>query len=269
MDEMIIHCDRVPRRHPAPLQVAHVGFLPAKRYRVRHGFRSCNFSLVLAGRGTCAWQGRMHAIQAPCVLAQWPGMACDYGPQGSWDEIFLIYPAAAEAELQRAGFLDKQRPFWHLGGNALHPLVVELQQLATVTPLPADRIDRVCERLVLETLLAAQPSDQPADAIARVRARIEADPLAEHDIARLAAGEGLSLPHFRRLWLRTLGCPPARYLARLRMAAACRLLATSDGTVEKVARAVGFPDPLHFSRRFRALIGEAPSAYRRRYQPEG
>jgi AraC-like DNA-binding protein len=263
---MIIHCDRHPRRHPAALAVAHVGFLPGKRYRVRHGFRSCNFSFILAGRGTFLWQGRQHPVSAPCVLAQWPGLECDYGPQGAWDEIFLIYPAAAQGELERVGFLDRQRPFWHLGANALHPQVAELRQLAMQQPPPVDRLDRVCERLVLESLLAAQPAGQPADAVALVRARIEADPLAEHDVESLARAEGLSLPHFRRLWLRALGCPPARYQARLRMAAACRLLATSEDTVEAVARAVGFPDPLHFSRRFRALVGEAPTAYRRRYR---
>jgi AraC-like DNA-binding protein len=266
MDGMIIHTDRAPRHHPSPLPVAHVGFLPAKRYRVRHGFRSCNFSFILAGQGTFAWQGRTLEVRAPCVLTQRPGVPCDYGPLGTWDELFLIYPAATEPALRACGFIDPDRGLWHLGPNQLHPLILELKRLCGQAPLPADRIDRVCERLVLESLLAAKAPSAPGDAVARIRALVEADCLAEHDFQALAEAEGLSFPHFRRLWRSAVGAPPERFRSGLRIALACRLLVEGEEPISAVARSVGFPDQLHFARRFRQLVGEAPSAYRERYR---
>lgn len=266
MDNLITHLAGVPRHHPAALQVAHVGFLPAKRYRVRHGFRSCNFSLVLAGRGSFVWQGKAIEVRAPCVLTQRPGIPCDYGPEGTWDELFLIYPAASEGAMLRNGFLDDARPLWHLGPNQLHPLLLELRRLCGQAPPPADRIDRVCERLVLESLLAAKPGDAPVDAVARIRALVEADCLREHDFAALAQSEGLSYPHFRRLWRRAVGAPPERFRSGLRIALACRLLVEGEEPIHAIAAAVGFSDPLHFARRFRQVVGETPSAYRARWK---
>jgi AraC-like DNA-binding protein len=264
MDDLIIHLDRQPRRHPAALPVAHVGFLAAKRYRVRHGFRSCNFSVILAGRGDYRWQGRAIEVRAPCVLTQRPGQPCDYGPDGAWDEVF-IHPAASAERLAAMGFMDPARPVWQIGPNQLQPLLHELRRLCAATPPDADRIDRVCERLVLESLLAAESGGSPRDAVARIRALVEADCLREHDFAALAAGEGLSFPHFRRLWRRAVGEPPERFRSRLRMALACRLLTEGGAPIQQVAAAVGFPDSLHFARRFRQLVGEPPSAYRGRY----
>jgi AraC-like DNA-binding protein len=266
MDGMIIHTDRAPRHHPSPLPVAHVGFLPAKRYHVRHGFRSCNFSFILAGQGTFSWQGRTLEVRAPCVLTQRPGIPCDYGPLGTWDELFLIYPAATEPALRACGFIDPDRGLWNLGPNQLHPLILELKRLCGQAPLPADRIDRVCERLVLESLLAAKAPSAQGDAVARIRALVEADCLAEHDFQALAEAEGLSFPHFRRLWRSAVGAPPERFRSGLRIALACRLLVEGDEPISAVARSIGFPDQLHFARRFRQLVGEAPSAYRERYR---
>lgn len=264
MDEMIIHTDRSPRLHPSPLPVAHIGFLPRKRYHVRHGFRSCNFSFILSGHGTYAWQGRTHAVRAPCVLIQRPGVPCDYGPTGAWDELFLIYPAATEPALRACGFIEPDRGFWHLGANQLPALILDLQRLCGQTPLPADRLDRVCERLVLESLLSAKADSAPGDAIARIRTQVEADCLASHDFPALAAAEGLSFPHFRRLWRRAVGQPPERFRSGLRMALACRMLVEGDQAVASIARTVGFPDQLHFARRFRQLVGESPTSYRER-----
>jgi AraC-like DNA-binding protein len=52
-----------------------------------------------------------------------------------------------------------------------------------------------------------------------------------------------------------------RYLERLRMEEARRRLEEGD-PVAQAARLAGYDDPLYFSRRFRALHGVAPSAYR-------
>ena len=50
---------------------------------------------------------------------------------------------------------------------------------------------------------------------------------------------------------------------RMRMDEACRLLRSTLIPVSDVAAAVGFSDPLYFSRRFREIIGSSPTEFRR------
>lgn len=50
---------------------------------------------------------------------------------------------------------------------------------------------------------------------------------------------------------------------RLKMEEACRLLRSTLMPVSEAAAAVGFADPLYFSRRFRQIVGKSPTEFRR------
>src|SRR5262249_21940724 len=73
----------------------------------------------------------------------------------------------------------------------------------------------------------------------------------------------LSVAHFARGFKRTLGEPPNAYLTRLRLERARNLMLFSDLSLAEVARACGFADQAHFSRRFRQRTGQSPGAWRR------
>lgn len=75
---------------------------------------------------------------------------------------------------------------------------------------------------------------------------------------------GLSPSHFAALFRRSTGCGPREYHTRLRMSCSRELLASTDLSVAAVAAAVGYPDPFHFSRRFRAVHGTTPTEHRAR-----
>ena len=91
---------------------------------------------------------------------------------------------------------------------------------------------------------------------------IEAQYREELTVAELARTVGVSTPHLARLFRRLTGLSPMRYLAEVRAQRACRLLAESSQQVTQIAGAVGWPDPNLFARRFKALLGVSPSAYR-------
>jgi len=80
--------------------------------------------------------------------------------------------------------------------------------------------------------------------------------------AALAAMAGLSVPHFMELFKQRTGYPPHQYQARLKAQAAAQQLLDHDRGVAEVAQAMGFEDPLYFSRWFRKLMGSAPSKFR-------
>ncbi|MDQ4097993.1 MAG: AraC family transcriptional regulator [Actinomycetota bacterium] len=85
------------------------------------------------------------------------------------------------------------------------------------------------------------------------------------DLARLAAAAGLSKYHFLRLFKATYGVTPADYLSQRRVERAQDLLRATNLTVTEVCHAVGFSSLGSFSSRFRALVGESPSEFQRRY----
>ena len=83
-------------------------------------------------------------------------------------------------------------------------------------------------------------------------------------VADYAAALGLTPGHLSRLCRAATGRGASAYLASALMTEACRLLAFTALPVSEVGYRLGFPDPSHFAKRFRAIRGEAPSAYRAR-----
>lgn len=100
--------------------------------------------------------------------------------------------------------------------------------------------------------------------IAQVRNYIDlhyAEPLSVAAVARLFR---LSANHMNSLFARHEGVGIHAYLLRRRLHVAHRLLAGGDRLVKQVAFAVGFADPLYFSRLFKRRFGYPPSAARGR-----
>jgi AraC-like DNA-binding protein len=96
--------------------------------------------------------------------------------------------------------------------------------------------------------------------------RAYAEPL---DLDALAGEAHVSKYHFARCFAGAYGETPMRYLTRRRIERAQVLLRSSDTSITDVCTAVGFTSLGSFSSRFRELVGESPSAYRRRWTATG
>lgn len=86
-------------------------------------------------------------------------------------------------------------------------------------------------------------------------------------LAEIAHHASLSVPHFGAMFHRQLNCSPLEMHIRLRMQRACELLESTDHTVAEIGDALGYDDPLYFSRLFRQKIGQPPTHYRRGQMP--
>jgi AraC-like DNA-binding protein len=84
------------------------------------------------------------------------------------------------------------------------------------------------------------------------------------DIPTLARIAHVSESHFIREFRATFGETPHRYLQRRRVERATFLLRETDRSVTEICLDVGFASLGTFSRTFRDIVGEPPSAYRRR-----
>src|SRR5688500_11483486 len=89
--------------------------------------------------------------------------------------------------------------------------------------------------------------------------RAYAEPL---DIPALARIASVSEAHFIRIFRATFGETPHRYLQRRRVERSMFLLRESDRSVTDICLDVGFNSLGTFSRTFRDIVGETPSAYR-------
>jgi AraC-like DNA-binding protein len=87
------------------------------------------------------------------------------------------------------------------------------------------------------------------------------------DVPALARIAHVSEAHFIREFRATFAETPHRYLQRRRVERAAFLLRETDRSVTEICLDVGFASLGTFSRMFRAILGESPTAYRRRAVP--
>ncbi len=125
--------------------------------------------------------------------------------------------------------------------------------------------------LFLSHLIAVNP-EPPEDAgqtprqswyVRQARDYMEMNYARKISISSLAGRIGLDRSYFGQLFHATTGLAPQQYLLQLRMAKACQLMSRSFLPIGTIAHSVGYHDPLLFSRMFRRVVGQSPTAYRR------
>jgi AraC-like DNA-binding protein len=145
-------------------------------------------------------------------------------------------------------------------------LVEQVEALVTQLSPPAVFLESAATmRGVLDELVAsAEPvgSALPRQGtpLAAARDYLRAHSSEPVTIAELADMMGLAESHLIRAFHREFGLPPHAYQMRLRLAAACELLA-SGLSVSTVAFESGFADQSHLSRNFKAVYGLTPAAW--------
>ncbi len=180
----------------------------------------------------------------------------------------------------------------HHGWCAVHPALIsaalaqELAQAPGLLPL-SPRM-----RTLLEFGLTVPQGDVPAatalleqlglaalqlylcEAQTRDRAEILPDPvivaqrmIATHlaeplTVTAVAREAGVTPQHLIKLFRRTIGITPAKYLWQMRIDRGVELLRATGLSVEQIAEQCGFQSAFHFSRRVRQRFGRSPRAMR-------
>jgi AraC family transcriptional regulator len=103
-------------------------------------------------------------------------------------------------------------------------------------------------------------SDRQLAAARELMAARLAEPVPLADLAEVAA---LSVSQFTRRFKAVTGETPHRFLMRMRVEQACRLLRGSALPVAEIAARCGFSHQEHLTRVMRARLGTTPAAYRR------
>ncbi|MFJ5550349.1 GlxA family transcriptional regulator [Streptomyces sp. NPDC093225] len=113
--------------------------------------------------------------------------------------------------------------------------------------------------------LAAQTAQR--EPLREVQQWISEHPDADLTVEALAARARLSPRHFARAFQAETGVTPGRYVERVRVEHARRLLEDSADGVAQISRACGYGTPEALRRAFVKTLGQSPVEYRRRFAP--
>ncbi|MFE2252448.1 GlxA family transcriptional regulator, partial [Streptomyces lavendulae] len=113
--------------------------------------------------------------------------------------------------------------------------------------------------------LAAQTARR--EPLRDVQQWITEHPGGDLSVESLAARAALSPRHFARAFQAETGVTPGRYVERVRVEHARRLLEEGGEGVAQVARACGYRTPEALRRAFVRHLGQPPTEYRRRFGP--
>lgn len=257
-----------PRRFPFPLRVSTTNFLIGKTYWIRRVSQNHGFSFLFRGRGEMRWRNQVIPLEAPCAMSGQPGEYSEHGPhrpEDAWDELyFTCHPSSADY-LRRAHLSERQFDVWPIRNlGTIWSLAQELAEAVNAVPLEAqaDRVDRICERMVVESLAPVPTKHSGEDLIQHVLNRVRKHPGEQMDILETARHCGMSEATFRRRWSELVGESPRRYVEQIRLQEACRLLVETKRPIKDIAYTLGFEDEFYFSRRFHVRMGVSPRQYR-------
>jgi len=270
-EDWFFHIESDLRRYPEGREVQSAGYFAHKKEWIKHSFQTLNFSFILSGRGYYELDGKLLAVKAPMVLTQSPGVPMNYGPEGEWEELFIIYPCKQLSYFSIREILDKQ--LWKIQQHSeiirqIRDILYQLQNQERLKSSSDffDRIDLSIEQLIL---YSRQESVLPRETELQLFVQdlymdMEQDPFSEYDFHALAEERGFSPSSFRRCWEELYERPPGQELIEIKIRRACRLLAETELPVRTIAGNLGYDDPLYFSRIFKKKRSESPAAYRKR-----
>ena len=159
--------------------------------------------------------------------------------------------------------------------SELQRLIAIFREVARLSTSRAPDTINLRHSLVEQLLIRAAsliPGEKRAGVDPRVEtamAYIEANLSRDLRLEEVAAAAHLSVSSLKRLFKAATGLSVIAWRDEKRMAAACEQLAHSRQPVARIAEALGYPDPLYFSRRFRQCLGVSPSRYRGDFLPAG
>ena len=256
--------DPITRR----LTVTDAGYFPHAAGHRRVRARGVDETIVLlctAGEGAVLLDGVWHTVgTAQCAVIP-AGAAHEY--RASTDDpwtIWWVHLRGSDVAELTGPVLGTSRP------------VTRLQSLDRALALFDEIVGLLEHRLSPAALVAASglgwqlltriavDSTVPAEGSALERAMRYLEDRIDGTISvgELASLVGVSGSHLSALFRRATGGGPAAFHTSVKMTRARALLDTTDASIAEVATAVGYADPLYFSRHFRRQHGVSPSGYR-------
>ncbi len=250
------------------------GYFPRARGHLRErpeGVDQAIFIYCARGAGWCELLERQHTVETGQLLVVPPGMPHAYGAAEPepWSIHWFHVRGADVAPYMGALDVSAERPVVRIGEDAQLLALFE-EALDTLehgyTTFQLLYASRALSHLIAAMIRhhrgnpLAQPTVQQkvAQTIDYMKQRLHQS----LPLRALSGVAGLSRSQYTALFKQQTGYAPIDYFIRLRMHRACQMLDTTAMSVKAVANALGYEDPLYFSRVFRSVNEISPTEYR-------
>lgn len=235
----------------------------------REGYSYHGVEYVAEGAGTVELDGRRHELRPGSVFAYGPATRCDLrtDPERPMVKYFLCVTGGRVARrLRRAGVGPGQSGL--LAAHAeirgiFEDILREGQRTGELAPAICAQLFELLLLKIEEAAQAGGQGDPARDNFLRCKALIDAEPERLNTLREIALAAGMEASSVCRLFRRFQGTSPYQYLLRRKMNLAAAFLVERGGLVKEAAQRVGFSDPYHFSRCFKAVHGVAPKELQR------
>ena len=220
------------------------------------------------GEGWCEIGGRRHRIPTDTLLVLSGETARVYGADSrpGWSFCW-VHATGANLDyfINQLG-ASTERPVLEVGEDArLVGWFLELLETLG-SDCPPARLLYASQTLahLLSALICCQRAGETetVDKIQRSIAYMKQHLSEPLRAATLASVAHMSLPHYFALFKQRVGRTPIDYFIKLRIEQARHLLAETSWSIKEVAAALGYEDPLYFSRVFKSVTRATPSEYR-------
>lgn len=141
--------------------------------------------------------------------------------------------------------------------TATSRMVAEMSSLMLATRLIQNYVDR---NLIDRITGAARSLDHAR--MRRVLDYIDQNLEEEFTISDLARMARLSVFHFARMFTKTMGMPPQRYVSQRRLESAKKMIGTGRLPLSEIAFRSGFSSQASFTRAFRRVTNMTPGEFR-------
>lgn len=239
----------------------------------RRGSEQAVIQYTLSGRGRLRYQDRWMFVEpGQLMLLYFPHDHRYWIEEGERWEFFYLTLGGREAAVAVRDIVDRLGPVASLDEHSpALTRVADVCVAALENKIESpNRASELAYAIIMELLnegvsrgaSSKAPSPKAPTFVCEVEEFCRLNysrPIGVEDMARVAK---LSRFHFTRLFEKARGVPPGRYLARLRLEEALRLVSAGETTVKDVAQRCGFGDANYFCKVFRKSFGVSPGSFK-------
>lgn len=229
---------------------------------------------IAAGKGKLQYGGKEYSISAKQIFVIPEGAVSYYeaDQKEPWEYLWIrFHGPISDVLLQKAG-ITTDAPVFSTGrcSEAVEGL---LRHLLRCYMQEYDAIGTVYK--LFQQLIEASLPEPCKDAPERTAVYVQkvlnyihqkyAEPISIREISHYCS---LNRSYLSRIFQASTGVSPQQYLQNYRIKKAKQLLLEGRQSIQTVAYSVGYNDPFAFSKAFKRLTGQSPSAYRSHFVEE-
>jgi AraC-like DNA-binding protein len=229
---------------------------------------------VTQGRGEFDSQATgLRSLEAGDALVLFPGVWHRYRPlrDTGWGSYWIHFEGETADRLRTTGALHPQWAVLRVGldETILQAFTTVLDSLradsAGFAQIAAARTMEILARIT-GTAGAERAVPRLQAIVRQARLMLEEDPGGLPHVEEMIRTFDVSRTHFFRVFKEQTGQSPYQYHLQLTMRRAGEMLRNSAMSVNKIAFALGFTSPYHFSKLFKSKVGVSPAEYRRHWR---